>query len=264
MLVPGAVDGADSLPHADDAQERNRSRSDRQRQRTLRAPAERARADAPLPPARPATALHDEAVRPRARLAGRRDPRRRLRTRRRSLPLRPRDARRDRPAHEAGDRLRQGPEVGAGALRARDRPHRGVRPARGSRRLELRRLAVGHDHARPRRPAAGHALAPLVPARPQRADLLLRQHRLHARPDQRRLVDLPRGAGSDARHRRAPHRAADQLPDHARLPRLQAAREQAPRRLHERRPALLRAAELRATRRSTSTRGTRSWTAGRR
>ena len=56
-------------------------------------------------------------------------------------------------------------------------------------------------------------------------------------PDQRGVLHLRRPG--DGRDRPPAHRAADQLPDHGQLPRVQAARRQPRRRLDGRRPALL-------------------------
>ncbi len=90
-------------------------------------------------------------------------------------------------------------------------------------------------------PVTKHDLAALVPARPARRALLPGQGRQPGRAGQRedqlRLRDL-RLAGL-ARDGEAADRAADQLPDHGRLPRLQGGRRQRPRRLDGRRPPLL-------------------------
>ena len=107
---------------------------------------------------------------------------------------------------------------------------------RAGRRLQRQGLALGHADADPRRPAAEHALAALVPPRPRRPDLLQHDVGVRHRPNQLGVVEV-RAAGH-ARHRPEAHRHSGQLPDHARLPRLQADRQQAPRRLHERRSPL--------------------------
>ena len=73
----------------------------------------------------------------------------------------------------------------------------------------VRGLELRHADAPPRRPEEQHALAPLVPARPQRPDLLQGEHRVDVRPDQRRVGRLrsERRPARRARHDRAPDRA---------------------------------------------------------
>ena len=132
--------------------------------------------------------------------------------------------------------------------------------------LGLRGLALGHAHARPRRPEAGHALAALLPARPRacRSTATATRSTRHDRINS--AWSLCATTGRPAPLDTVEHLTGlqDQLPDHARLPRLQAARQQAARRLHERRPRATTTRRTAATRRSTSTRATRSWTASRR
>ena len=83
-------------------------------------------------------------------------------------------------------------------------------------------------------------LAALVPARPRRADLLRSRTGRHVVTTDRINSAYSRcGAEGDAADGQAPHRPADQLPDHRQLPRLQGGRRQARRRLDGRRPPLL-------------------------
>ena len=127
------------------------------------------------------------------------------------------------PPSQAGDRSR-------GRLR---RP----RSAQGAE--SLCRLQLRHPDAAPGRPDERHAVAALVPARPLRADLLLREYAHHDVPHQLRLVELHQRPGRDSRHGGEADRPPHQLPDHARLPRLHADRRPPARRLYERRPAVL-------------------------
>ena len=223
--------------YADDAEERHRAGRNPERQRPPgRLPAGCHDADAALH--RAAAARTDDAPARRVALPldADRDRDGRGGARRRALPLPAPDARVVRAAHEERDpgaapSLAAGPEREPARDCARDR----LRHAQGNRRGDRPGIALRHDHVRPRRPAAEGGLAALVPARP-RSPGALPQPAHRGRPHQLGMVALRRAG--NGRDRGRSHRHHARLSDHGQLPRLQAAGEQARRRVHRRRPPL--------------------------
>ncbi len=221
---------------ADDAEERNRPRGGCQRQRSRRSSAGRDRADAALPAAGSAAAFDEAAARAGLRLDPDCAARRRRRPRRRPLPVRAPDAERTRTALEVGQGVDEVPAHRSAVAAGHGSPHR-LRRTRGRRLVRRGGVALGHDHARPRRSSAEHAVPLLVPARPRRPDLLQGPDDPdHHRPHQQRVDEL--WAYGDAEHGGEADGHQRQLLDHDRLPRLQVARQQAARRVHGRRPPL--------------------------
>ena len=177
---------------------------------------------------------------------------------RRRVPLpRGRRRRRDQAARPRGPRGRRSRSTSSRRTSRRSRSSSATTSALG-REAEVDSAALRHDHARPRRPAtedrsrcsrsrATCSSTSTARASPSFAD------RINA-------AYSPCGAKGTLETVRRAHRAADQLPDHGQLPRLQAARRAARRRLGRRRPALLQRqpAPASGTRRSTSSPATRS------
>ena len=100
-----------------------------------------------------------------------------------------------------------------------------------------RSVALGHGDAAARRPGHEDDLDALVPARPDRARSTARASRSSSAKINAAYANC--GSKGTLQTVARPDRPADQLPDHGQLPRLQADRQQARRRLDRRRPPLL-------------------------